>query len=142
MADDDVTHCMDEIQQEISVYWTFVYISLALTVDNVIVLNVMRRTNNPEDKYGKVAKLFIVSGILKCLFGILLISVLLPKCPSDCTCSHITMGHFIYGYIALGLGVLWLYYGYDFQKKAQAAVEYTVNEPEVAMTEKSGASIV
>ncbi|CAB9526549.1 expressed unknown protein [Seminavis robusta] len=132
----DLDTCRNEIQQEINLYWSFVYISLTLTVVNVIFRNILRNGSNPEENYGKAVKLFVVTGIIKCIFGILLITVLLPTCPAGCTCGHI--GHPTYGYVALALGFLWLYYAHVYYKKLQeAGVQYgevAMSKPEISMT--------
>ena len=130
----DTYHCIDEINQEISVYWSFVYISLGLTIVSIFVRRRLRNLEASHPNFRPASRFFLGIGILKVLLGILLVSVLLPKCPIDCTCSNLQIGHFTYGYIAMGLGVWWLYQGHYFHKKANESTEYTVSGDGVQMS--------
>lgn len=139
-ANDDIVHCMDEINQEVATYWGFVYASLGLTVVSIFVRRYIRSLEASHPSFRPYAYFFLGIGVLKVLLGILLVTILLPACPSDCSCNRITIGHPTYGYIAMGLGLWWLYQGSYYYKKANEGVEYTsgdgiaMTKPEVSTT--------
>ena len=140
---------MGEIEQEVNTYWGFVYFSLGLTLISVIVRGRLRGLDASSPDFKNAALFFLGIGVVKVILGLLLITILLPVCPSDCSCNRITIGHPTYGYVALGLGIWWLYQGQYYHKKASEGVEYTVSgdgiamsKPEIAMTASDDNEVV
>lgn len=119
-------HCVSEFKNEVALYWAGVYISLALTIINSIVrrtcLKSSLETNNAS-KLRKISQLYLVTSVVKMVLGVLLETVLVPGCPTDCVCTGLKFGHPAYGFVVMFVACLWLRQGYECHKKAQ---EYSV----------------
>jgi hypothetical protein len=128
--------CHDEIENEKLVYWRFGLCAVWLGLLNNFVHSSMRSRIDaqPQRIYLCMSRFLLATGLIKCVLGILLVSVLLPKCPADCTCRHIQVGYLIYGYVVLALGLAWLRLGYFYHKKADEATESASPYGEVAMS--------
>ena len=135
--------CVDEINGEIALYWVGVHTSIALT----LALIVVRRTclqksleSGDASKIRQIGHVYLGSGVVKMILGLLLVTVLIPGCPSDCVCTGIKFGHPVYGYIAMLLALLWLSQGYSCYKKAKEydhASAVATSEGGIKMTENT-----
>ena len=114
--------CVQEIQGEIALYWVGVHTSIALTFAMIIVRRTCLQKSLESRDAGKIRQIghvYLGTGVVKMILGLLLVTVLVPGCPSDCVCTGIRFGHPVYGFIAMGLALLWLSQGYSCYKKAE-----------------------
>jgi len=120
---------MDACQREVNNYWIGVGVSLFLTAA-VLAIAAKQRffANDPQ----KGAKFYGVTGIIKILMGIVLLTVLHPK---DCAGGFQSF----YGIIAVLLGIRWLARAYAFSRRETAA---PVDSAEMAPSESSSQEIV
>lgn len=112
-------NCQSELQSALNLYWGFVGTSLGLTVVNILVCRIcLRQRIETSPKLG--AKLYISTGCIKILLGILLLTILHPKCPDGCTCSGL-LSSYVYPFIVVLIGILWMTRGFAFLNIARNA---------------------
>lgn len=111
--------CQSKFQSALNLYWGVVGTSLALTVLNLVVSRICLRAriqNSPM----LGAKLYISTGSVKLLLGILILSVFHPSCPDGCMCYG-TLPSYFYGILVLVIGVLWIMRGVKYLQIARSA---------------------
>ena len=120
---------MEACQREVNNYWIGVGVSLFLTAAVVVIAAKQRWFANDAQKG---AKFYGVTGIIKILMGIILLTVLHPK---DCAGGFQSF----YGIIAVAIGTNWLARSYAYSRRETAA---PVDSAEMAPSKSSSQEIV
>lgn len=116
------SECLSELESELNLYWGVVGASLGLTVLNLLVCSVClarRFQSNPH----LAVKVYLTTGSIKILLGILILTVFHVKCPSDCVCSGIQYPNYTYGVVVLVVGLLWMRRAMLWHKRAQEGMQ-------------------
>lgn len=136
--------CHNQIDGNVDAFWNVLYAMVALLMATILMPYVFFCCKN----YPRwLAKLYGLSGIINVVIGILMVSVLLPKCPLECGelfCSvHKYNPGPIYGCVMMFLGILWWCKACALRRQAKKEeIEKMADKAEAARGAKDGTSNV
>jgi len=110
----DSTTCQQQFAQEKHNFDSVVFFSLSLTVVCLLVRSFCKFNENP----GKGSKILWAFSAFKLLLGILLFTVLNPKCPDGCSCGSYT-GLYYYPSVVVLISAYWAAIGYKYHTLQQ-----------------------
>ena len=110
----DSSTCQQQFSQEVDKFEAVVYFSLSLTVVCFLVRAVFCKYKFNENP-GTGSKILWFFSAIKLLLGILLFTVLNPKCPDGCSCGSYT-GLYYYPSVVVLISAYWAALGYKYHK--------------------------
>jgi hypothetical protein len=122
LADEmDYEVCVKRWEQELNVFRSVVYVSLALTIMNIIIsLLILKKhfVRNPRLGY----RYYFCLASIKLLLGMSLLTVLWPSCPYGCgergggSFCNVNSHYYLYPYIVMAIGLTWMFRGYKYYR--------------------------
>jgi len=112
----DSSTCQQQFAQGIHIFEAVVFFSLSLSIVLEWVRAVCKHKFNENPGTG--SKVLWSFSAIKLLFGILLLTVLNPKCPDGCSCGSYT-GIYYYPSVVVLISALWAAIGYKYHALQQ-----------------------
>lgn len=112
--------CAVLLEEEIKLYYSTVFGSLALTAANVLLYAVCFKRSF-QGAPGLASQFFFTTGSVKVVMGLLIYVLFQPHCPEGCSrkvCVRADIPSPLYAFICSLVGFLWIYKGYQFLVRA------------------------